>query len=174
MNGPYLYLATRGMAKTYELIRFAINEALGANDCVIFATHDRVKENIISRIKQLTGNSEVAKTRIVVVSGMGEVNSVPKNAIRIFDEFDFLFEKMPAEFEIRTTDRFYGTPKHQRNLADLKGDDILVKILDATNGHFHGRMWPICYDKSLLKDVKEKMPEEQLQTEILGNFWKVE
>lgn len=171
---PYLYLSPRGQAKTWELVRFAVDNAIGGWNCHIFISTDHSKEIVLEKISQLTGQNTrfLAKNNITVSSELKDVNDVPRESIRLFDEFDHF--DFPNDFEIRSTDRFYGTPKEQRNLMSLKSNDILIKILEASNGHFHGRMWPIICDKGMYKEAKRILPEEQLQTEFLGNFWKLE
>lgn len=171
---PTLYLAPRGQAKTWELLRYAINLALGAKECVIFVPFDRQKKILLDKLKSMIGpGSQLVMRKILIDVGVENAKNVPANHVRLFDEFDLLFKETSVDFEIRSTDQFYGTPLHQRNLADLKEDDILIKILNATNGHFCGRMWPLSIDGAIFKNLKTQIPSEQLQSDI-GNFWKIE
>lgn len=164
---PYLYLAPRGQAKTYEAAAFADSRSRTNFKTSVFVNNERAA-NYFTR--KLTEKPNLTK----VLFDLSEAESVDHMEVRVFDEFDFLFKDFDGEFKIRPTDRFYGTPLFKRNIANLPKDDILVKILAATNGHYHGRMWAECWDSSILKRAKNEIPKEQFELEFLGNFWEVE
>lgn len=166
---PYLYLAPRGQAKTYEAAIFAANESRKGFKIAVFLPHERLAQNFRQRLVTFLGDCR----GVEVFTGLENAESVSDLTVRIFDEFDQLFDQFKGEFEIRPTDRFYGTPR-KRNLLKLPEDDILVKVLDATKGHYYGRMWPICFDNNILKKAKKEMPKDQFDNEFLGNFWEVE
>jgi hypothetical protein len=164
---PHLYLAPRGQAKTWELARYAISAALGGKKVVIFASTERHAKLIQAKVENI---SKSCLHNIQYSHLISEADSVSKNKIRLFDEFDLIFNDHKGEFDIRDTDGFYGTPLIQRDILHWQEDDILYQILKATEGHYQGRMWPMLYDPKVLTNALKDFPE-QIELQWCGNFW---
>lgn len=170
MNRPYLLISPRGSGKTYELIRHAANHIKQCGKVAIFVTNSILAKNIKSKLAN--ENISAAQTNDDVIITEDLTESVSLDTIRYFDEFDYL--EFPEDFEIRPTDRFYGSAKKKRSFGANGNDpdDFLLKILNKTKGFYESRMWPQVFSYSgseFLKDVSD----ESLNAEFLNNIWKI-
>lgn len=164
---PYLLLAPRGQAKTWEIIRHAINQSLGDKKSIIFVQSERMVKMTNEEIATL---SKSVQRNIEVSADVSRLEAVSVDTTRYFDEFDFILGGA-ENFKIRPTDRFYGTPKFKRNLADWPEDDILFRILEKTKGFYESRMCTISYDKNLFQKFKGE--EQNAIDELTGTVWEI-